>query len=123
MSVVHPLHPSSSPAEVTPGTAAARREKVKLNSEAATECRKHQWKFTPVAVETTGCWGPEARRCIRELSRRQCSRSGEELGDVAKRLWRRMSSVVAKGVAQMLLRGHSAGLHANAAVPDGLAAE
>ena len=58
VSVVHPLHPTSS--EVTTGTAAAQREQAKHSSEAAKKCAKHKWRFTAVAVETTDCWGPEA---------------------------------------------------------------
>ena len=42
VSEVHPLHPTSSLAEVAPGTAAAQREKAKHGSDAARECAKHR---------------------------------------------------------------------------------
>ena len=109
VSVVHPLHPTSSQAEVTPGTAAAQREQAKHSSEAAKECAKHKWRFTAVAVETTGCWGPEAQKCIRGLARKQSMRLGLDLPTVSKQLWRRLSGAVAKGVARMLLRAFGAG--------------
>ena len=105
VSAVHPLHLSASPAEAAPGTAAAQREAVKLSSEGAQECRRRHMKFTPVAAETTGAWGPAAQRCIRGLARKQSMRLGEALGPVAKRLWRRLSAAVALGTARMLLRG------------------
>ena len=105
VSAVHPLHHSASPAEAAPGTAAAQREAIKLSSEGARECSRRHQKFTPVAAETTGAWGPAAQRCIRGLARKQSMRLGEELGPVAKRLWRRLSGAVAKGTARMLLRG------------------
>ena len=105
VSAVHPLHLSASPAEAAPGTAAAQREALKLSSEGAQECRRRRQKFTPVAAETTGAWGPAAQRCIRGLARKQSMRLGEALGPVARRLWRRLSAAVAKGTARMLLRG------------------
>ena len=109
VSVVHPLHLSSSPAEVTPGSAAAQREAAKHSSEAARACAEHRWTLTAVAVETTGCWGPEAKKCNRRLARKQSMHSGVDLATVSKQLWRRLSSAVAKGVARMLLRGFQAG--------------
>ena len=115
VSVVHPLHPSSSLAEVTPGTAAAQRELAKHTSEAAKVCSKHKWRLTAVAVETTGCWGPEAQKCIRGLARKHSMRLGVDLPTVSKQLWRRLSSAVAKGVARMMLRGFSERLGAAAA--------
>ena len=39
VSVVHPLHPTSSQAEVTTGTAAAQREQAKHSSEAGPTSR------------------------------------------------------------------------------------
>ena len=109
VSVVHPLHPSSSTAEVTPGTAAATRETAKHTSEAARECLKHHWQLVAVGCETTGAWGPEAKKCIRQLARRQCMRSGEDLAATSKKLWRRLSGAVAKGVGRMLVRGFGPG--------------
>ena len=57
VTVVHPLHPSSSLAEVTPSTSAAQREQAKHHSDAAKECAKHKWMLTAVACQ--GGWGPE----------------------------------------------------------------
>jgi hypothetical protein len=110
VSVVHSLHHTSSPAEVTPGTAAAQREADKLNSDAARECARLRLRFIPVGAETTGAWGPQASKVIRELARKQSMRLGEELVVTSKRLWRRLSSAVAQGVARSLLRGFSGGL-------------
>ena len=80
------------------------------SSEAAQACRLNHWKFTPVAVETTGAWGPVAQKSARALARKQAMRSGEALADTARKLWRRLASSVAKGVARMLLRGCGDGL-------------
>ena len=79
VSEVHPLHPTSSLAEVTPGTAAAQREQAKHSSDAARTCAQHHWRLTAAAVETTGAWGPEAKKLVRELARKQAMRLGENL--------------------------------------------
>ena len=42
-------------------------------------------------------------------------RLGEDLAVVSKRLWRRLSSAVVKGVARMLLRGFGPGLQSGVA--------
>ena len=109
VSVVHSLHEASSPVEVTPGTAAAQREVEKLGSDAAKECARLRLRFIPVGAETTGAWGPQAKKVIRELARKQSMRLGEELTVTSKRLWRRLSSAVAQGVARSLLRGFAGG--------------
>jgi len=102
--VVHPLHPSGSPtAEVTPGSSAARREASKRGTPQALACAAHRWRFTPVGAETTGAWGPEGQKLVRALVRLQSMRCGEAFTVVAARVWRRLSTAVAKGAAQMLL--------------------
>ena len=109
VSVVHPLHHASASSEVSPGAAAARREAEKLNSDAAKECARLRLRFTPAGAETTGAWGPEARKLVRGLARKQSMRFGEELAVTSKRQWRRLSSAVAQCVARCLLRGFGAG--------------
>ena len=110
VTVLYPMHPSSSSAEDTPGTAATRKEAMKRSSDAGKACEQHGWRLVPGAVETTGSWGLSARRCARDIVRRQAMRSGEEMAAVASRVWRRLCSSVAKGMAQMLLRVHGAAL-------------
>ena len=106
-SVVHPLRLSSPFAEATPGSAAAMREVDKRSSNTA-GCAAQGWRFIPVAAETTGGWGPEAQQFVWALIRKQSMRSGRPVREVAAEVWPRLSSAVAKGVAQMLLHAHGA---------------
>ena len=80
-SVVHPLRLSSPFAEATPGSAAAMREVDKRSSNTA-GCAAQGWRYIPVAAETTGGWGPEARRFVRALIRKQSMRSGRPVRKV-----------------------------------------
>ena len=103
VAVVHPLHPSALSAEDTPGTAAASREAEK-RATSAKACEAQGWRFAPVCAECTGGWGPGAQKCVRALIRRQSMRSGEPVAVTAGAVWRRLTTAVAKGAAQMLLR-------------------
>ena len=107
VSVVHPLRPSAAPAasaEVSPGAAAAAREADKL-AFAGGACAAAGWRLVPICAETTGAWGPSAKRAIRRLIRLQGG-LGEPLAALAPVVWRRLAVAVAKGVAQCLLRAY-----------------
>ena len=77
---------------------------AKQHSETARERAKHHWRLTAVAVETRGCWGQEAQKCLWGLAWKQSMRLGVALASASKPLWRRLSSSVVKGVARLLLR-------------------
>ena len=118
VSVVHPLRPSAAPAasaEVSPGAAAAAREADKL-AFAGGACAAAGWRLVAVCAETTGAWGPSAKRAVRRLIRLQGMRLGEPLAALAPVVWRRLAVAVAKGVAQCLLRAYP-GFEAHVAEP------
>jgi hypothetical protein len=108
VSVVHPLRPSAAiaaSAEVIPGASAEAREAEKLAAGGGA-CAAAGWRLVPVCAETTGAWGPGAKRAVRRLVRLQSMKLGEPVSAVAAVVWRRLVVAVAKGVAQCLLRAY-----------------
>ena len=69
------LHRSSSSAEDALGRHAEGREKAKVSLYKSL-CETDGWRFVPTATETSGTWGPDIQKCIRDLVRRQGMRNG-----------------------------------------------
>ena len=92
VSVVHPLRPSAAlaaSAEVIPGVLAEAREAEKMAATGGA-CAAAGWRLVPVCAETTGAWGPAAKRAVRRLIRLQSMRVGEPVSSVASVVWRRL---------------------------------
>ena len=103
LTVTSPLNPSIlSEAGVTAGSAAL-----------VAECRKHDmndpkcselgWKCTPLAVETYGCWGAEARETLSRLATRlaipmRCNKS-----QATDAIYGRLSLTLVRSCARALL--------------------
>ena len=119
VSVTHPLQLSLSTAEVVPGAFADRAEADKRRVSAA-GCSAAGWRFTPVCVETTGAWGPEAQRLVRALVRRQSMRLWTPVEAAVGAVWRSLTAEVAKWTAQMLVRAYQDGSCCGAGVAHGL---
>ncbi len=61
-------------------------------------------------METTGVWGPSARKFIQGLVGKQAMRQGAPVHAAAAAIWRRLTTAVLKGTAQMLTRAFPADL-------------
>jgi len=83
--VVHPLRISSdaSVRGASVGSFASQAESRKVEKYSAA-CQHAGLLFMPFGVESTGGWGPKARRLIQIISSAQASRSGTPMGEVYK---------------------------------------
>ena len=88
--------------EAHAGSAAAKREKQKVNKY-HTPCASAGWSFVPVVAETSGAWGTHAGRFFTRLARRLAMCSGAPLKTVFASLWASLSTVLARSVAGMLI--------------------
>ena len=103
LTVTSPLNPSIlSEAGVTAGSAAlvAECHKHDLNDP---KCSELGWKCTPLAVETYGCWGAEARETLSRLATRlvipmRCTKS-----QATASIYGRLSLTLVRSCARALL--------------------
>ena len=112
VSIVHPLHLSSLKAVVTPGETEDQAEKAK-SAHSKESCRQAGWRFTGACAETTGAWGPAARKLVLQLIQRQAMRLGVPVAEAAQLAWRRLNTALMKGTASMLLRAFPSAFSSN----------
>ena len=73
--VTSPLNPTTlNGASVTAGSAASAAEARKHATNDA-KCNRLGWVCIPLAVETYGCWGDEAIKCLDRLAARIATRT------------------------------------------------
>ena len=73
--VTSPLNPNTlNGASVTAGSAASAAEARKHATNDA-KCNRLGWVCIPLAVETYGCWGDEAIKCLDRLAARIATRT------------------------------------------------
>ena len=75
VSVVNPLHPPFSQAMAQPGATAEMRQSQKVTLYKAV-CTAANWKFVPVAAESTGAWGISGQKFVGKLVRLYISAPG-----------------------------------------------
>jgi hypothetical protein len=103
VSIVSGLQPSRPSATTHAGVFATRREETKQELYGE-NCRAIGWRFIPFAGETTGAWGPGAHKFMSHLTSLSSSRLGEPKSVASQRLWRLLSSALAKAVSEQLIR-------------------
>ena len=108
VSIVHPLHPSSSIATVHVGKACAERAKAKVGYYQQT-CASRGWFYTPVVCETTGSWGEGARNVVRRLAKRMSFAEGAPYNDCAASIWEKLGTAVGRGIGQQLAWAYKSG--------------
>ena len=95
VTVTHPLRTSCAAlaSGLSPSVDASRAESAKVEkySEA---CSRAGWLFMPFALETTGGWGPKARRLIQILASAQASRLGSPVTMICKNICGRLRAAV-----------------------------
>ncbi|KAL5503619.1 hypothetical protein EMCRGX_G010594 [Ephydatia muelleri] len=86
-------------ASVMAGSAASARKHV-ANDE---KCSRLGWVCIPLSVETYGCWGEEAGRCLDRLATRIATRTGCPKSSAVSGLYGRLSIGLVRANARALL--------------------
>ena len=107
--VSHPLRPSA-PIVVREGEAesAARHEERKM-AQMGGPCKKFGWLYKPMCFEATGGWGPGAGALVRAVTRAISLKDGVDFLTVSARVAETVAVTLAKGVAEMIIRGGDQG--------------
>ena len=101
--VTSPLTSSNLPeASVTAGSAAfaAEERKHKAND---SKCAELGWVCIPIAVETYGCWGTEAKWAISQLASRLATRQNCPKSASVTALYQRLSMTLVRANVRALL--------------------
>ena len=85
------------------GSAASKRFKDKMNKY-HTSCDMEGIQFYPIIVETFGGWHPESEAQIRNLGDQLASRTGGDTDETCRHLFQRLSILLARGNANLILR-------------------
>ena len=67
------------------------------------------WDFCPVVLETTGAWSGTTRSFVQKWAKQVSLSSGIPLAETRPVISRLLSHMLARAVAQHLLRGFAAG--------------
>ena len=101
--VTSPLNPTTlNEASVTAGSAASAAEPRKHATNDA-KCNRLGWVCIPLAVETYGCWGDEAIKCLDRLAARIATRTARSKSSAASALYGRLSIVLVRANARAIL--------------------
>ena len=103
MTVVHPLQSALVARAATgPGSALqyAHNEKIRKFGEA---CRRQGIVFVPLALESLGGWSTEAEDQVRKLASALARQTGEEEAVAKKHLFQRLSLMLMRGNAAILV--------------------
>ena len=101
--VTSPLTSSNLPeASVTTGSAAfaAEERKHKAND---SKCAELGWVCIPIAVETYGCWGTEAKWALSQLASRLATRQNCPKSAAVTALYQRLSMTLVRANVRALL--------------------
>ena len=89
-------------AAAEPGYALQLRHQQKINKY-ADKCLAEGIKFCPVVCETSGAWHPEGAALLRRLGVSLARATGGEEGEVVHHLFSRLSVLLMKSNASLLL--------------------
>ena len=79
---------------------AAERRKHQSSNE---KCQELGWACIPLAIETYGCWGAEARRCLSRIANRLAVRMGWSLSKATTSLYGRLSLALIRANTRAIL--------------------
>ena len=103
VSVINPLQAQTMQrAAAEPGYALQLRHQQKINKY-ADKCLAEGIKFCPVVCETSGAWHPEGAALLRRLGVSLARATGGEEGEVVHHLFSRLSVLLMKSNASLLL--------------------
>ena len=101
--VTSPLNPTTlNEASVTAGSAASAAE-ARKHATNDVKCNRLGWVCIPLAVETYGCWGDEAIKCLDRLAARIATRTARSKSSAASALYGRLSIVLVRANARAIL--------------------
>ena len=108
ITVTSPLSPSTfTEASVMAGSAALAAEQRKYHADDA-KCSELGWKCVPLAVESYGCWGLEARQHLARLASRLATRYNQTKSQATSSLYGRLNlALVRVNVRALLSRSMS----------------
>ena len=91
-----------SKASVSAGSAAqaAESRKHQVNNE---KCQELGWACIPLAIETYGCWGTEARQCLCRIANHLAVRMGWSVSKATTSLYGRLSLALIRANARAIL--------------------
>ena len=103
ITVTLPLNPSTfTEASVTAGSAALAAEQRKHNANDE-KCSELGWKRVPLAVESYGCWGTEARQHLARLASRLATRYNISKSRATSSLYGRLNLTLVRANVRALL--------------------
>ena len=103
VSVINPLQAQTiQRASVEPGYALNLRHQQKM-SKYGDKCLSEGIKFCPVVCETSGAWHPEGAALLKKLGVSLARATGGEEGDVVRHLFSRLSILLMRSNASLLL--------------------
>ena len=103
ITVTSPLNPSTfTEASVMAGSAALAAEQRKHNANDV-KCSELGWKCVPLAVESYGCWGTEARQHLARLASRLATRYNTTKSQATSNLYGRLNLTLVRANVRALL--------------------
>ena len=87
---------------MTTGSAASAAEARKHATNDA-KCNCLGWICIPLALETYGCWGDEAIKCLDRLAARIANHTARPKSSAVSALYRRLSIVLVRANARAIL--------------------
>ena len=79
----------------------------KMNG-AGEECRRQGIAFLPFVAETFGGWHPDAMKDVKKLGAALARHTGQEEGEAFSHLWSRLSILLQRGNAAILVNRNPA---------------
>ena len=99
--VTSPLNPTTlNGASVTARSSASAARKHATND---AKCNSLGWVCIPLTVETYGCWGDEAIKCLDRLAARIATRAARPKSSAVSALYGRLSIVLVRANARAML--------------------
>ena len=103
ITITSPLHPSTfTEASVMAGSAALAAEQRKHNANEV-KCSELGWKCVPLAVESYGCLGTEARQHLARLASRLATRYNISKSQATSNLYGRLNLTLVRANVRALL--------------------